>query len=134
MLAEVIHQSCGIKAEVVAEDEREQGRRAILNYGHTFAHALETLTGYEQLLHGEAVAIGMVLAADCACRHGLLDETSVQRIRDLVGALGLPTEMPDAIDPSAALTAMGYGQEGGRWSAAPRAPGTHRRSPRDGSS
>lgn len=107
VLAEVIHQSCAIKAEVVAEDEREQGRRAILNYGHTFAHALETLTGYEQLLHGEAVAIGMVLAADCACRHGLLDETSVQRIRDLVGALGLPTEMPDAIDPSATLTAMG---------------------------
>ena len=73
-LAEVIHQSCAIKAAVVAEDEREQGRRAILNYGHTFAHALETLTGYDQLLHGEAVAIGMVLAADCACRHGLLDE------------------------------------------------------------
>ncbi|MXX28664.1 MAG: 3-dehydroquinate synthase [Gammaproteobacteria bacterium] len=107
VLADVVRQSCAIKAAVVAEDEREQGRRAILNYGHTFGHALETLTGYDQLLHGEAVAIGMVLAADCACRHGLLDEASVQRIRGLVGALGLPTEMPPAIDPSAALAAMG---------------------------
>ncbi len=107
LLAEVIRESCAIKAAVVAEDEREQGRRAILNYGHTFGHALESLTGYGQLLHGEAVAIGMVLAADCACRHGLLDEASAQRIRDLVGALGLPTAMPAAIDPSAALEAMG---------------------------
>ena len=107
VLAEVIRQSCAIKAAVVAEDEREQGRRAILNYGHTFGHALETLTGYDQLLHGEAVAIGMVLAADCACRHDLLDEASVQRIRGLVSALGLPTAMPAAIDPSAALAAMG---------------------------
>ena len=107
LLAEVIRESCAIKAAVVAEDEREQGRRAILNYGHTFGHALESLTGYDQLLHGEAVAIGMVLAADCACRHGLLDEASAQRIRDLVGALGLPTAMPAAIDPSAALEAMG---------------------------
>ena len=107
VLADVIRQSCAIKAAVVAEDEREQGRRAILNYGHTFAHALETLTGYDQLLHGEAVAIGMVLAADCARRHGLLDGPSVQRIRSLVGALGLPTQMPAAIDPAAALTAMG---------------------------
>ena len=107
VLADVVRQSCAIKAAVVAEDEREQGRRAILNYGHTFGHALETLTGYDQLLHGEAVAIGMVLAADCARRHGLLDEASVQRIRGLVGALGLPTEVPAAIDPSAALAAMG---------------------------
>lgn len=107
VLAEVIRQSCAIKAAVVAEDEREEGRRAILNYGHTFGHALETLTGYDQLLHGEAVAIGMVLAADCACRHGLLDEASVQRIRGLVGALGLPTAIPPGIDPPAALAAMG---------------------------
>ena len=106
-LAEVIRCSCAIKAEVVAQDERELGRRAILNYGHTFAHALETLTGYDQLLHGEAVAIGMVLAADCACRHDLLDRASVQRIRGLLGALGLPTAMPAAMDPSAALAVMG---------------------------
>ncbi len=106
-LAEVIRRSCAIKAAVVAEDERERGRRAILNYGHTFAHALETLTGYDQLLHGEAVAIGMVLAADCACRHGLLDRASAQRIRGLVDALGLPTDLPAAMDPSAALAAMG---------------------------
>ena len=107
VLVEVIRQSCAIKGAVVAEDEREQGRRAILNYGHTFAHALETLTGYEQLLHGEAVAIGMALAADCAHRHGLLDQASVQRIRDLLSLLGLPTKVPPDIDPSAALTAMG---------------------------
>ena len=107
VLAEVIRRSCAIKAEVVAEDEREQGRRAILNYGHTFAHALETLTGYDQLLHGEAVAIGMVLAADCAHRHGLLDAVAAERIRNLVKALGLPTAAPPAIDPSAVLATMG---------------------------
>ena len=110
-VTEAVRQSCAIKAEVVAQDEREQGRRAIrraiLNYGHTFAHALETLTGYDSLLHGEAVAIGMALAADCAQRHGLLDAESVRRITALLSALGLPTRMPAGMDAKAMLQVMG---------------------------
>ena len=107
VLAEAIHRSCAIKAEVVRQDEREQGLRAILNYGHTFAHALETLTGYQQLLHGEAVAIGMVLAADCAQRHGLFDQEGARRLASLLAALGLPTRTPQGLDPAAALQTMG---------------------------
>ena len=106
-LAEAVRQSCEIKAEVVRQDEREQGLRAILNYGHTFAHALETLTGYNQLLHGEAVAIGMAAAADCARRHELLSTAAVQRINVLLCALGLPTRMPAGLDAEAVLEVMG---------------------------
>ena len=106
-LAEAVRQSCEIKAEVVRQDEREQGLRAILNYGHTFAHALETLTGYNQLLHGEAVAIGMAAAADCARRHELLGAAPVQRINALLRALGLPTRMPAGLDAEAVLKVMG---------------------------
>ena len=69
---------------MVAADEREGGLRAILNFGHTFGHAIETLTGYDRLLHGEAVAIGMVMAADVSVRHGLLDAASARRLRDLL--------------------------------------------------
>ena len=61
-LVEVIHRCCGLKAQVVELDEKESGLRAVLNYGHTLGHALETLAGYRELVHGEAVAIGMVLA------------------------------------------------------------------------
>ena len=131
VLADVIRQSCAIKAAVVAEDEREQGRRAILNYGHTFAHALETLTGYDQLLHGEAVAIGMVLAADCARRQGLLDEASVQRIRDLVSALEPADADARRPRPRRSAHRHGHGQEGGGRPAAAGAPGAHRRGARD---
>lgn len=106
-LMEAVRRSCRIKAEVVGRDEREQGLRAILNYGHTFGHALETLTGYSQLLHGEAVAIGMAAAADCAQRHGLLDDASVRRITALLSALGLPTRMPAGTDAKAMLEVMG---------------------------
>ena len=106
-VAEAIHRSCTIKAEVVRQDEREQGLRAILNYGHTFAHALETLTGYTELLHGEAVAIGMALAADCARRHGLFGPHGARRLISLLTALGLPTKPPQGLDPGAALQAMG---------------------------
>ena len=106
-LAEAVRRSCVIKAEVVRRDEREQGLRAILNYGHTFAHALETLTGYSQLLHGEAVAIGMATAADCARRHQLLSADAVQRITALLHTLGLPTRMPEGLDNKAVLRSMG---------------------------
>ena len=105
-LMHAIRRSCEIKAEVVAADERESDLRAILNYGHTFGHALETLTRYETLLHGEAVAIGMVQAADLSVRLGLLDAASAQRIKALVTALGLPAA-PPGLSPDAMIDAMG---------------------------
>ena len=101
-----IIESCRIKAAVVEEDEREQGLRAILNYGHTFAHALENLSGYGTLLHGEAVAIGMVQAADFAHRLGLLAAVDAQRIKRLVAAAGLPVASPNDIEPEKMVAAM----------------------------
>jgi 3-dehydroquinate synthase len=105
-LAVAVRRSCEIKAEVVAADEREGGIRAILNFGHTFGHALETLTGYQALLHGEAVAIGMVMAADLSARQGLLPAGQARRIRDLIGAMGLPV-VPPALAANEMLEAMG---------------------------
>ena len=87
-----------IKAEVVAADEREGDRRAVLNYGHTLAHALETAGGYE-LRHGEAVAIGLVFAAELALRLGRIDRARVEEHRATVTAYDLPTRVPDGLDP-----------------------------------
>ncbi len=96
VLRHVIRRSCELKAQVVAADEREEtGQRAVLNYGHTFCHALETLTGYEQLLHGEAVAIGMLCASRLAERLGRIDAGVTRRQRDLLAALGLAVDLPD---------------------------------------
>jgi len=105
----IIHavgRSCEIKAEVVAQDEREGGIRAILNYGHTFAHAIEALTGYNTYLHGEAVAIGMVMAADLSWRQGLLTLNDAARIKQAIGTFGLPV-VPPALESEAMLNAMG---------------------------
>ncbi len=94
-LVRTIARCCQLKAGVVCRDEREEsGLRAVLNYGHTFAHALETLTGYGQLLHGEAVAIGMICAARLAERLGRVDAAFVRRQQALVEALGLPVRLP----------------------------------------
>jgi len=93
-LAHVVKRSCELKADVVAADERETDLRAILNFGHTFGHALETLTGYQLLLHGEAVAIGMVLAADLSARQGMLPWSAARRVKMAVAALGLPVQPP----------------------------------------
>ena len=93
-LAHAIERSCAIKAEVVAADEREGGLRAILNLGHTFGHAIESAMGYGQWLHGEAVAAGMVMAADLSCREGMLGEADVARTRDLLLAANLPVRGP----------------------------------------
>lgn len=93
-LVHAVAVSCQIKANVVESDENEQGLRAILNYGHTFGHAVETLAGYGVIRHGEAVAIGMVMAARTAVRHGLADEASAARIVTLLRGLGLPTAAP----------------------------------------
>jgi 3-dehydroquinate synthase len=107
VLAETVKTCCEIKATVVAEDEREQGLRAILNFGHTFAHALEMVTGYKQLLHGEAVAIGMVLAADWSARHGRMGVDDVERIERALAAVSLPTSIPAGVDAGALFDAMG---------------------------
>ncbi|HBA88908.1 MAG TPA: 3-dehydroquinate synthase [Geobacter sp.] len=93
-LIHTVSRSCAIKAAVVAEDEREGGVRAVLNYGHTLGHAVETLTGYTRYLHGEAVAIGIVQAARISQHFGFCSQADRDRIEGLVKALGLPTELP----------------------------------------
>jgi 5-deoxy-5-amino-3-dehydroquinate synthase len=97
-LDEAVAACVACKAEVVASDEREGGRRAILNYGHTLGHALETATGYE-LRHGEAVAIGLIYAAEVAQRLGRIDVDRVAEHRRVVGAYDLPLSLPPGLDP-----------------------------------
>jgi 3-dehydroquinate synthase len=94
-LAYAIARSCEIKADVVRQDEREGGLRAILNFGHTFGHAIEAGMGYGAWLHGEAVGCGMVMAADLSQRLGLVDAETVARVRKLIAAAGLPVTAPD---------------------------------------
>ncbi len=94
-VAAVIKRSCEIKAEVVAADERESDLRRILNYGHTLGHAFEALGGFRSLVHGEAIAIGLVQEAELACYQGMCDRVVVQRIRNVVRAAGLSDRMPD---------------------------------------
>ena len=94
-IAYAVYRSCEIKAEVVAQDERETGLRALLNLGHTFGHAIESGMGYGNWLHGEAVAAGTVLAADLSQRMGLLTASEVDRIRALYRVAGLPDTAPD---------------------------------------
>ncbi len=106
VLQEVIARCCRLKADVVEADEREEtGHRAILNYGHTFAHALEAVAGYGQLLHGEAVSIGMVCAARLAASLKRIDDKFVARQSSLLTALGLPIALPK-IDHDDILRAM----------------------------
>lgn len=93
-VARIISRSCEIKAQVVADDEREADRRRILNFGHTIGHALEAVSGYRGLVHGEAVGIGMVQEADMARHLGLCGAHVVERIRQTVRAAGLPTDLP----------------------------------------
>jgi 3-dehydroquinate synthase len=93
-LAHAVRRSCELKAEVVGQDERESGLRAILNFGHTFGHAIEAGLGYGQWLHGEAVGCGMVMALQLSRRLGLLDEAFVQRVTSLIARAGLPTVGP----------------------------------------
>lgn len=95
-LRHIVARSCRLKADVVEQDEREvTGLRAVLNYGHTFCHAFETLTGYGQLLHGEAVAIGMACAARLAERLGRVDSAFTQRQNKLLESLGLSLQVPE---------------------------------------
>jgi 3-dehydroquinate synthase len=93
-LAHVVKRSVEIKAAVVARDEREAGERALLNFGHTFGHAIEAGLGYGTWLHGEAVAAGMVMAAELSTRLGMLEPQSAERLRGLIERAGLPVAGP----------------------------------------
>ena len=105
-LADRIAAAVRIKAEVVASDEREGGRRAILNYGHTLAHAIETAGRYD-LRHGEAVAVGLVYAAEVAVRLGRIDDNRVAEHRRVVGGYGLPVRLPAMLDDDELLALFG---------------------------
>jgi 3-dehydroquinate synthase len=93
-LAEIVERSLGYKARIVSHDEREGGLRKILNFGHTFGHALEASAGYGKYLHGEAVAIGMVVAAQLSCHYAGLSAEEASRLEQLIEAAGLPAGMP----------------------------------------
>lgn len=104
-LAEAVAKCCQYKADIVAEDEREAGKRALLNFGHTFGHVIETHEGYGQWLHGEAVAAGMVQAAQLSAKLGWISSEEVKRICAVLQSAKLPIK-PPAIDPQTALGLM----------------------------
>jgi len=114
VLAHAVRRSCEIKAHVVGQDERESGLRAILNFGHTFGHAIEAGLGYGAWLHGEAVGCGMVMAAHLSQRLGLLDEAFVRRLTRLIEGAGLPIRGP-ALGADRYIELMGHDKkaEGG---------------------
>ncbi len=105
-LEQAIAHCCRQKAGVVARDERELGERALLNFGHTFGHAIEVEAGYGEILHGEAVAIGMVLGARLSSELGLADAADAIRLEALLRRFGLPTRIPDGHDASRLLERM----------------------------
>ncbi len=106
-LAYAVHRSCKNKAQIVAEDELEQsGKRALLNYGHTFGHAIETGTGYGNWLHGEAVACGMLMAARLSIKQGWLTEQDYSRIETLIKGANLPTQVPENMNVEVFLQLM----------------------------
>jgi 3-dehydroquinate synthase len=104
-LSYAVRRSCELKAGVVARDEKEAGERALLNFGHTFGHAIEAATGYGAWLHGEAVAAGMVMAAELSALMGHLKKTEVARVRGLLERAGLPVAGP-ALAPERMLELM----------------------------
>ena len=104
-LETILERSAAAKARVVAADEREGGLRAVLNYGHTFGHVVETLCGYGTWLHGEAVAIGMVAVGQLALNRGSWTAAETGRQKQLIQRCGLPTAWPD-LDPDAVLRTL----------------------------
>jgi 3-dehydroquinate synthase len=106
LLVEVVRRCCAIKASVVSADETESGLRAVLNFGHTVGHGIESITGYTRYLHGEAVAIGMVAAARVSRQLGFCEERDVERIRSVLVRCGLPTEVPAELRGEALARAM----------------------------
>ena len=106
LLADMIQRNQQIKAQVVSADERESDLRAILNYGHTLGHAIEAVTGFRQLLHGEAVAIGLTAAGEIGHAMGLIDEPLLTRHRTLLARFGLPVTAPQSLEADDLLEAM----------------------------
>ncbi len=104
LLEEVIARSCEIKADVVRQDEREGGLRAILNFGHTVGHAIEKVARYGTFLHGEAISVGMIFAAEVSARCGALPMASVDRLRNLLSIFGLPSSAPSCEWPALRAT------------------------------
>ena len=100
-----VRRSCELKARIVAADERESGERALLNFGHTFGHAIETGTGYGAWLHGESIAAGMVMAAELSALMGHLKKNEVSRVRELLKRAGLPVSGP-ALAPERLMELM----------------------------
>jgi 3-dehydroquinate synthase len=105
-VAEAARRCCEIKAEIVSQDERESGLRAILNFGHTIGHAMEALTEYAGLLHGEAISMGMCCAARLSVKRVGLDETEAERLKALLAASGLPTRLREGFNLDELLAAM----------------------------
>jgi 3-dehydroquinate synthase len=105
-LAHAVRRCCAIKAGIVARDERETGERALLNLGHTFGHAIEQVTGFGPWLHGEAVGVGLAMAAGMSQRAGWLAAADAARLEGLLARLGLRTEAHGAVTPAAAHAAM----------------------------
>lgn len=105
-LAYAIERSCQDKADLVAKDETEQGVRALLNLGHTFGHAIETGMGYGTWLHGEAIATGMLMAADLSARQGWMQHAEVQRIQAIFERVGLPVTGPETMTTEQYMTLM----------------------------
>lgn len=106
ILVSAIGRCCAQKAGIVGRDETEQGERALLNFGHTFGHALEVLLDYGTLLHGEAVAIGMQLAADYCTARNLASGSDATRLQALLQAFGLPTQMPPGLTAAGMIEKM----------------------------
>ncbi|MEH2152105.1 3-dehydroquinate synthase [Nostoc sp.] len=106
LITNILTRSCQAKADVVGKDEKEGGLRAILNYGHTIGHAVESLTGYRLVNHGEAVAIGMVAAGQIAVDLGLWQKEDTERQNALIQKAGLPTQLPDGVDIEAIIEAL----------------------------
>ncbi len=105
-MAKAVLRSCEIKAEVVAIDEKESGLRAILNFGHTFGHAIEAAMGYGNWLHGEAVSVGMIMACDLSLRLGWIDESVKTRTINLLKEAGLPIKAPNEMTIKNYMDAM----------------------------
>ena len=105
VFTEIITRSCEIKADVVRQDECEKGIRELLNFGHTFGHAIETVTGYDKYIHGEAVGLGMLIAAELSFKLGKIDEETVQRLRLFFDKVGFPIRV-SGVDIGKVIDAM----------------------------
>ncbi|HLO86062.1 MAG TPA: 3-dehydroquinate synthase [Nostocaceae cyanobacterium] len=106
LIESIVTHSCQAKADVVSQDEKEAGLRAILNYGHTIGHAVESLTGYKLLTHGEGVAIGMIAAGQIALELGMWQKEDTERQDALIKKAGLPTKLPNNLDIEAIIDAL----------------------------